>query len=210
VAATQYYVYSVDTSSGTQLEIETSATWNGPGVKVGGPFATKTQAQSWISGNPNALEKTVLSQDQSDVGYWIVVPEGEVGDIVNALSLATKNPLGDLVGELNGDLNTGSATTYTVTQLTTATQVQNAETANLTLYQTKAEAQAAADQVNESNNPSQGTSWEQVLEDLGSANLWIRVGKILIGGLLIIVAVSKMTGVSNAVTEVAGKVPVIP
>ena len=47
------------------------------------------------------------------------------------------------------------------------------------------------------------------LGDLTNANTWIRLGKILVGGVLIIVAVSKMTGASNVVTEVAGKVPVL-
>lgn len=42
---------------------------------------------------------------------------------------------------------------------------------------------------------------------LSSENLWIRVAKIVIGGTLVIIGVSKMTGISNAVTQVAEKVP---
>lgn len=45
---TKFYVYSTDTSTGTAYQIKTTSTWNGPGVLVGGPFATMALAQAWI------------------------------------------------------------------------------------------------------------------------------------------------------------------
>jgi hypothetical protein len=209
-APVKYYVYSVDTTSGTNYQVETSATWNGPGILVGGPFTTRALAQAWIKANPNALNKKVLQQDRAEVGYWIVVPEGTAGDIVNALATAlNSNLLADAIGEIKGVLNAGSGTTYTISQLTSATQVQNAQTANLTLYKTKALAQAAASKVNVANGPSTGTSWEQSLEQflsaLSSANLWIRVAKVGIGGTLLIVGLAKLTGADQAVGGVAAK-----
>jgi hypothetical protein len=128
------------------------------------------------------------------------------------LSLATKNPLGDLVGELRGDLNTGSGTTYTVLQLTSAQQAENAATANLVIYPTKALAQAAANGTNATNNPSQGASWEQGLQNLlnfvDSKNGWLRVAKIVVGSVMIIVGLAKITGADKAVTT-AGKAALI-
>ena len=209
----QYYVFEVDTGNGDSYVISSNVNF-GDGTKVGGPFSTKAAAQAFIKsgGAAKGLSNTVLSQYKADVGDWIVVPEGLVGDVVNALSLATKNPLGDLVGELKGDLNTGSGTTYTVLQIKTAQQAENASVAGLVLYPTKAAAQGAADTANAANNPSQGTSWEQDLEnflaDITSANLWIRVGKIVIGATLIIIGVSKITGASNVVTKIAEKAPI--
>jgi hypothetical protein len=207
---TKYYVYSVDTTTGTTYQIETSPTWNGPGVKLAGPFATKAAAQAFIKANPDALNKAVLKQDQARVGYWVVVPEGELGDIVNALSTAlNSNLLADAIGEIKGDLNPGSGDTYTITQLATATQVQNADTANLTLYSTKAAAQASADTLNVANGPKTGTGWEQSLENflaaISSQNLWIRVAKVAIGGTLLIVGVAKMTGADVKIGGVVRK-----
>jgi hypothetical protein len=207
---TKFYVYSIDTSSGTSYQIKTTPTWNGPGVKLAGPFATQALAQAWITANPQALNTTVLNQDKASVGQWIVVPEGEAGDIVNALSTAlNSNLLDDAIGLVRGDLNPGTGTTYTVVQLLTPTQVMNAETANLTLYKTQALAQAAANATNAANGPKTGISWEQELEallaNLTSANLWIRAGKILIGGAILIVGLAKLTGADQKVGGLAAK-----
>jgi hypothetical protein len=58
------------------------------------------------------------------------------------------------------------------------------------------------------------TSWQQGLEaigkffaSLGKANTWIRISKVLIGGVLLIVGISHMTGTQNAVAAAARKVP---
>ena len=42
---------------------------------------------------------------------------------------------------------------------------------------------------------------------LGKANTWIRVGKVLVGGLLLIVGLVHITGADNAVASAARKVP---
>jgi hypothetical protein len=211
-----YYVFEVDTAKGDSYVVSTNVNYGagGIGTKVGGPFTTKAQAQAFISsGNASkTVTKTVTNSYDADIGSWIVVPEGLVGDVTNALSLATKNPLGDLVGELRGDLNTGSGTTYTVLQLTSAQQAENAATANLVIYPTKALAQAAANGTNATNNPSQGASWEQGLQNLlnfvDSKNGWLRVAKIVVGSVMIIVGLAKITGADKAVTT-AGKAALI-
>ena len=58
------------------------------------------------------------------------------------------------------------------------------------------------------------TSWEQGLEaigaffaSLGQANTWIRIVKVLAGGVLLITGIAHITGAQNAVTNIARKVP---
>lgn len=58
------------------------------------------------------------------------------------------------------------------------------------------------------------TSWEQGLEavgrffaSLGEANTWIRIAKVLIGGVLLVVGLVHITGADNAVASAARKVP---
>jgi hypothetical protein len=60
------------------------------------------------------------------------------------------------------------------------------------------------------------TSWEQSVANffqaLGSANLWIRVAKVAIGGGLLIVGVSKLTGADKQVAtlgKVVAKAPLL-
>jgi hypothetical protein len=43
---------------------------------------------------------------------------------------------------------------------------------------------------------------------LGDANTWIRVAKVVVGGLLLIVGLVHITGADNAVASIARKVPV--
>jgi hypothetical protein len=43
---------------------------------------------------------------------------------------------------------------------------------------------------------------------LGDANTWIRVGKVVIGGLLLVVGLVHITGVQGAAANIARKVPV--
>jgi hypothetical protein len=204
--ATQYYVFSDDTMTGINYVISTNPAWDGPGVKVGGPFTTNAAAQAFIKNGSAAkgLSSTVLSQDQADVGQWIVVPEGEAGDIVNALSYVGNTLPSDLLGVLKGDVNVGSGTTYTVVQLTTAQQVENAETASLPLYPTKAAAQAAATTTNKSNNPSPGAgSLTTFLDFITSENGWKRVAKIVVGSAMILIGLFNLTGTDKAVATAA-------
>jgi hypothetical protein len=56
--------------------------------------------------------------------------------------------------------------------------------------------------------PSWADGLAGFLADITSQNLWIRVAKIVIGGTLIIVGISKMSGASNVVTQIAEKAPV--
>jgi hypothetical protein len=42
---------------------------------------------------------------------------------------------------------------------------------------------------------------------LGDKNLWVRVAKVVIGGVLVLVGLAHMTGASNAVASAARKVP---
>lgn len=58
------------------------------------------------------------------------------------------------------------------------------------------------------------TSWEQGLEAIGSffaklgeANTWIRLVKVVAGGVLLIVGLVHITGADNAVASAARKVP---
>ncbi len=44
--------------------------------------------------------------------------------------------------------------------------------------------------------------------DLGKANTWIRVAKVIVGGLLLIIGIVHITGAGGAVADVARKVPV--
>jgi hypothetical protein len=48
----------------------------------------------------------------------------------------------------------------------------------------------------------------QFFSDLGKANTWIRVAKVVVGGLLLIIGLVHITGVGGAVADTARKVPV--
>jgi hypothetical protein len=85
-------------------------------------------------------------------------------------------------------------------------------------YATQAAAQAqattrqAAAQSTEVNpklpNPLTGiNAIGAFFNDLGNANTWIRVAKVVIGGLLLIIGIVHITGVSGAAADVARKVP---
>lgn len=210
---TQFYVYSQDTGTGQKFLVTTNPNWNGPGVRLAGPFATQAAANAFVSGGgaQSALNMHITSQEQQFVGKWIVVPEGEAGQVVNALSqvgnaaksLATLNIIGATKAVQQ------NAAAWTVAQLTTATQVSNAEQNGLQLYDTQAQAQAAANaQTQAQDNKTVTTpAWEQFLANLGNANTWIRVAKVVVGGTLLIVGISHLTGADNAVAAAARRVP---
>lgn len=46
---------------------------------------------------------------------------------------------------------------------------------------------------------------ESFIGDLTSANLWIRIGKVIIGGVILTVGLIELTGQSNTVKGIAGK-----
>jgi hypothetical protein len=211
MAGTQYYVYSEDTTSGQTYVVNTNPSWNGPGVRVGGPFNSQAAAQAFINsgGAKSGLTGAINTEQQSLVGQWIVVPEGEAGKIVQALAYVGSDPLTAVVGAVKGDLAVGGD--VTPQQLTTAQQVTNAESAGLQLYPSKAAAQAAANDQNGKTNPPQ-TNWTEeltkLLGDVLDRNFWLRAGKVIIGGIIIVVGVSKMTGASNVIVKAAEKAPI--
>lgn len=57
--------------------------------------------------------------------------------------------------------------------------------------------------------PSWATGLASFLSDLTTAATWVRVAKVVVGGVLVIIGLSHMTGASNAVATAARKVPVI-
>lgn len=46
--------------------------------------------------------------------------------------------------------------------------------------------------------------------ELNSSAFWLRAAKVVIGGVLLIVGLSKIAGVDNAITEAVKKVPIVP
>lgn len=48
------------------------------------------------------------------------------------------------------------------------------------------------------------------LNGLGEASTWIRVGKVVIGGTLVVIGLAHITGADNAIANVARSVPIIP
>ena len=89
-------------------------------------------------------------------------------------------------------------------------------------YATQAQANAAIPAI-QKRSPAKGavaqaatnngipTGWEQALQNflsaLTSMNTWIRVIKIVVGGTMIIVGLSHMTGADNAIAAAARRVP---
>lgn len=89
-------------------------------------------------------------------------------------------------------------------------------------FATEAEAQAAQNPQQQSANPANDAvnaaenatgalgipaSIGNFFGALGQSNTWIRVAKVLIGGVLLIVGLVHITGASNAVANAARKVP---
>jgi hypothetical protein len=48
---------------------------------------------------------------------------------------------------------------------------------------------------------------KDIVTALGSANLWIRVAKVVIGGIVLVIGLAHITGASNTVAAVARKAP---
>lgn len=190
---------------------------------AGGPYSSQAAAQAGLSRITAAVGAPPAST--AVTSGWIIVPEGSLGEVTNALSVIgnTVNPeqltnVGSLSGTLQAALSelgragaigadaTGNGqTTYTVKQLTSAGQVVAAQNSGLTVYPTQAAAQQAASQQNVAGTSSQSIT--QLLGNLESSNLWIRVAKAVVGGALIIIGISHMTGASNAVATFARKAP---
>lgn len=140
MASAQWYVYSEDTGRGVQYFTSMNPSLSTTGVRVGGPFPSQAAANAFISSGAagKGLGNAVNKQQQQFIGKWIVVPEGEGGKIVNALSqvgdAARSAATLNIIGAAKSVQQNAAA--YTVAQLTNITQVNNAEQNGLELYDT--------------------------------------------------------------------------
>lgn len=190
---------------------------------AGGPYSSQAAAQAGLSRITAAAGGPPPSA--AATGGWIIVPEGSLGEVTNALSIIgnTVNPeqlanagslsgalqtaLSELgrAGAIGADATGNGQTTYTVKQLTSAGQVVAAQNQGLTVYATQAAAQQAANQQNATGTSSQ--SLTALLANLGTQALWIRVAKVAVGGALLIIGIAHMTGSDHIVMQAARKVP---
>jgi hypothetical protein len=139
-------------------------------------------------------------------GSWWVIPEGEAGQLIGQLVRGVE-------GGAPAAVDNGVGSLFTVTQ---APARPAAAVAGPYPSRTAAQAQAAKlnTTVTNSTTPTEHnitkglTGWG--LSVSGIAPWFFRGLKILFGGVLIIVGVSKLTGADNKIVQLAGKVPVIP
>lgn len=224
-----YYVFSVNTETGTTEEAELS-TWNGPGTRIPGSpaFTTLKAANAWIGKNPNA---PICS------GYFNV-PEGEGGKITNTLSqfVSTLNPadysvstsgvvtfFGSIghallqgynttVSEIRNTADTvdNTNTIMTTIHVTGCVQVAALQDAGLTQYQTLNAASSAAAKQNagytgtgtsSGNSPLAGlAAIGAFFSALGQTATWERVGEGLVGVILLYAGVKSLTGIDPVKT----------
>ena len=167
-------------------------------------------------------------------GYFIV-PEGEAGQIVNAMTTAlhADNPkdllsisgirsaINDTIQSVKQTiaLATGTTTAWTVVHATSASQVLFLENSGLTYYPTRAAAQQQASAQNRNVDPSgQGSNIPNPLSGLaaigaffnklGEKNTWVRVGEFACGAILVAIGLNSMLKGKplSIVTGAAGKV----
>jgi hypothetical protein len=113
----------------------------------------------------------------------------------------------------------GGANQYQVAEAATAAEAAKLQGEGYKgPYATKAEAQSAA---NTATSKATSTEFNPSLPNplsgvnaigaffnkLGEANTWIRAGKVIIGGLLLVVGLVHITGADNAIASAARKVP---
>jgi hypothetical protein len=174
----------------------------------------------------NASDPIYAQLAATPTGGYFVVPEGELGQITNALAtVAHANDPRDLVS-LGGlrkavddtveslkqtvGLATGSNTSWTVTHATSAVQVLAMEGAGYKRYSTIGAAQSQATNQNRnvsgSGAPSNPlTSYLQFLKILTDKNVWIRIGEFTLGSALIIVGLAHLMGEDSAAFKLATK-----
>lgn len=100
-------------------------------------------------------------------------------------------------------LNTGSATTQTQYEPTGPPANENNSPGSIT-----ARTQAAGGTVGNVPNPLTGiNAIGAFFNKLGESNTWIRVAKVVIGGVMLIVGIAHITGTQNALMDAARKVP---
>jgi hypothetical protein len=157
------------------------------------------------------------------ISVWFVVPEGELGDITNALSQIAGNlklsadPLTDLDNLKNLVQDTSitpgieapsGSGAYTILHVTSATQEQTLEAAGADgPYASQAAAQAEANNKTQAGNTNSKPGWN--LSVSGISGWFWRALKVVFGGILMIVGISKLTGADNAIMQVANKIPMV-
>jgi hypothetical protein len=145
------------------------------------------------------------------------VPEGEVGQITNAFATMghSLNPLhmlslsglraiiDDTIQSLKQEIGiaTGQQTSWTIIHATTAAQVYTLQQAGLTAYPTKAAAQKKASAQN--RNVSKSGKGVDIWNGLDLQQLFLRVGEVLLGIVLLGVGIAHLTGVDNAISNAA-------
>lgn len=83
--------------------------------------------------------------------------------------------------------------------------------ANATSASAQGTAAGAADIASTVSNPLNYLSGiAGFFGDLTQASTWIRVAKVIVGGVLLIVGAARLAGADKAVKQIASKVPVVP
>jgi hypothetical protein len=168
---------------------------------------------------PTLIEQQAGVPANTPTSAWFAVPEGEVGQITNALSTIAhaSNPVSSFRSEIDNTIESlkqtanlliGQASAYTVIHATSAAQVYALQQDGGTPYPTKAAAQAQATASN--RNVSQSGQTDSGINAIGDfmnklsdGNVWIRVVEAILGGILIAVALAKLTGADNVIASAA-------
>jgi hypothetical protein len=172
---------------------------------------------------PQVLASAGIPPDTPTSG-WFIVPEGEAGQIVNALATMGQslNPLHMLsLGGLRSimddtvqsiqqtfGLATGQTTAWTVIHATNQAQVYALEqSTGQTPYPTKAAAQSKAASKNQNvggsgtGNPLQGiAAIGDFFQRLTQPQTWVRVGEVALGGILVYAGVRALSHGSAVVS----------
>jgi hypothetical protein len=114
-----------------------------------------------------------------------------------------ENPLQAIANgakKIAGDISGGNSITQQVTGVKASTPQSNVATA---ANAGAAVAAAPAAAVNAADTAI--GSVEDFLQGLTSANLWIRVAKIIAGGAMLLIGIAKLTGLSNKAGSIASK-----
>ena len=150
--------------------------------------------------------------------YWVLVPSASEMNVAGVVSDAfvVTTPQGSAldkqllsnytgkvtVGGKSGYLRAGPFTTLAAVQAYLKVGAQNAGT------QIPGVSITPGGGVTASNPLSGIDAIGAFFSTLGQANTWIRVAKVVVGGVLLIVGIVHITGADNAVAAIARKVPV--
>jgi len=166
----------------------------------------------------SAVEVSAGVPEGTPTSGWFTIPEGELGQVTNALSTMghSLNPLHMLsLSGLRGimddtiqsikqtvGLAAGQQTAWTAIHATNAAQVYALEqSTGQKPYTTKADAMKHSGAQN--RNVSQSGSAADLFHGLNLQSWMVRIGEILLGVVLIGVGVAKLTGTSNVISTAA-------